>query len=619
MVYAVDEPRVARMLEAPMERAVAPKRVIALDGSAWGLLTLRGPLLAALAQEGHEVVACAPIDRATQELASGEIAASFSELNVVFRPFRMDRQGMNPLRDLAAVRELVSILDELMPDVVLTYSMKATVLGWIAASVSGVPERYCSLTGLGYLFLEDSALDRYWKWIPRLPLRLAVRSCKRVFVQNRDDLELLLQKGLLLRREHAVIVDGSGIDLRRFAVAELPALPLTFLMIARLHRHKGVREFARAAAMLKGEYPETRFLLVGPRDEHPTALTDQELEEVVSSRAVEWVGGQKDVRPFIAQSHVFVLPSYREGTSRSMLEAMALGRPVVATDVPGCREPVKPGENGFLVPVKDENELAFAMRRFVQAPELVARFGRRSRAIVEERYQVAHVVQQMVDTMFPDPKRRALNVERNPSFDLKRGLDLVLASCGFVTLVPVLLGISAAVKIDSPGLVLYRGLRTGYQGKTFRILKFRTMVVDAEKTGGLSTAKDDPRITRVGRFLRKWKLDELPQLVNVMLGEMSLVGPRPEMPEYTALYQGEEELILTVRPGITDLASMRFHQLAQVLGKEDADRVYEEQVMPVKNALRVRYVKSRSMFLDLVILYRTLFRVGNFTQGTESA
>lgn len=589
-----------------------PKKIVALDGSAWGLLTLRGPLLASLARSGHEVIACAPIDRATRELGAGDIAASFREIDVRFCEFRMERQGMNPLKDLAALSEIVGIFDQLMPDVILTYSMKATVLGWAAARLSGIAERYCSLTGLGYLFHVDTKLDKYWKWTLRLPLRGAVRSSRRVFVQNRDDRELLLEKGLLKRRDQAVVVNGSGIDLRRFTVSELPKDPLTFLMIARLHRHKGVLEFVRAAKLLKHEHPRIRFVLVGPRDEHPTALSDAELEEVVSSGAVEWLGGQKDVRPFIRQSHVFVLPSYREGTSRSMLEAMALGRPVVAADAPGCREPVQPGENGFLVPVRDVEGLAAAMREFLDHPELVERFGNRSRAIVEERYEVSHVVEQMIDVM---GLQKEETLAHSPGggglgFELKRGLDVVLAAAGLAVLFPMLFGIAAAVKLDSPGPVLYRGLRTGYKGKPFRIFKFRTMVVGAEKLGGLSTAKNDPRVTRVGEHLRRWKLDELPQLFNVLLGDMSFVGPRPEMPEYTKLYEGEEELILTVRPGITDFASMRFHQLAQVLGGEDADKVYEEQVMPIKNALRVRYVKSRSMFLDLVILFRTIFRIG---------
>lgn len=176
-------------------------------------------------------------------------------------------------------------------------------------------------------------------------------------------------------------------------------------------------------------------------------------------------------------------------------------------------------------------------------------------------------------------------------------------------LAPVLITIAVAIKLTSPGPVFYRGVRTGLHGKPFRIFKFRTMVVNAEKVGGPSTGKDDPRITSVGGFLRRYKLDELPQLLNVISGEMSLVGPRPEVPQYTAEYQGEELLILTVRPGITDYASIKFSRLDEVLGSEEPDRVYEEKVRPVKNALRIKYVKEQSFFGDIALIFSTIFRI----------
>jgi len=191
----------------------------------------------------------------------------------------------------------------------------------------------------------------------------------------------------------------------------------------------------------------------------------------------------------------------------------------------------------------------------------------------------------------------------------KRIFDLIAAALGVLVLAPVYIAIALAIKLTSPGPVFYRGVRTGLHGKPFRIYKFRTMVVDAEKIGGPSTGKDDPRITPVGGFLRRYKLDELPQLFNVISGEMSLVGPRPEVPQYTDEYQGEELLILTVRPGITDYASIKFSRLDEVLGSEDPDRVYEEKVRPVKNALRIKYVKERSFWGDIALIFNTLFRI----------
>ena len=184
--------------------------------------------------------------------------------------------------------------------------------------------------------------------------------------------------------------------------------------------------------------------------------------------------------------------------------------------------------------------------------------------------------------------------------------DVLVAAIGLLLLSPLLLLIAALVKLDSKGPVFFRGIRTGRYGIPFRIYKYRTMVVNAENLGGGSTAGNDPRVTRLGRFLRPRKLDELPQLLNVLKGDMSLVGPRPELPQYTDLYRGDEQLILTVRPGIADYASLEYVQLGKILGDENPDRVYEEQVLPRKNALRVKYVREQSFSGDVMIILKTL-------------
>ncbi|MFN8570910.1 MAG: sugar transferase [Gemmatimonadaceae bacterium] len=192
---------------------------------------------------------------------------------------------------------------------------------------------------------------------------------------------------------------------------------------------------------------------------------------------------------------------------------------------------------------------------------------------------------------------------------MKRTCDLVAASVGLVLLSPLLLAIAVLVWLDAGRPILYRGVRTGLQGRPFQILKFRTMVVDAEQRGGGSTAKDDPRVTRLGRLLRHHKLDELPQLINVVRGDMSIVGPRPELPQYTALYTDEERAILSVRPGITDIASLEFIRLSDVLGNDDPDLVYETRVRPIKNALRVEYVRTHSLGGDFRLVVRTLAKL----------
>lgn len=191
---------------------------------------------------------------------------------------------------------------------------------------------------------------------------------------------------------------------------------------------------------------------------------------------------------------------------------------------------------------------------------------------------------------------------------MKRVVDVVFSAVGLLVLLPAFAIVALAVAIDSGLPVFYKGVRIGRYGKRFRMWKFRTMRADSELFG-VTTGKNDARVTRVGRFLRKHKIDELPQLVNVLKGDMSLVGPRPEFEVHTSAYRGEESLILTVRPGITDYASLRFYDLGEVVGSEDPHRAFIEKVRDEKNHLRVEYVKRQSLGEDFRILFRTLFRV----------
>jgi lipopolysaccharide/colanic/teichoic acid biosynthesis glycosyltransferase len=193
---------------------------------------------------------------------------------------------------------------------------------------------------------------------------------------------------------------------------------------------------------------------------------------------------------------------------------------------------------------------------------------------------------------------------------VKRLFDFVASLLGSLFLLPVLSLIALAIKLDSAGPVFYRGVRAGFLGKPIRIFKFRTMVLNADKIGGPSTSDDDPRITRIGKFLRKCKLDELPQLLNVVKGEMSLVGPRPEVQQYVELFTAEERAILTVRPGITDWATLWNPDEGAVLaGSPDAERVYLEKIRPKKIALQLAYVRQHSFSSDLSILFQTLLAI----------
>ena len=190
---------------------------------------------------------------------------------------------------------------------------------------------------------------------------------------------------------------------------------------------------------------------------------------------------------------------------------------------------------------------------------------------------------------------------------IKRLFDFIFSLSGLVIVSPLIAVIAVVVKVESPGPVLYKGARAGKAGKPFRILKFRTMVVDAEEIGGPSTADDDPRITKVGKFIRKYKLDELPQLINVLKGEMSFVGPRPEVPMEVETYNDEERRILNVKPGITDYASMTFHNEGEILkGSSDPHQAYREKIRPGKIRLALKYVDEQSFWVDLKIIIQTI-------------
>jgi lipopolysaccharide/colanic/teichoic acid biosynthesis glycosyltransferase len=193
----------------------------------------------------------------------------------------------------------------------------------------------------------------------------------------------------------------------------------------------------------------------------------------------------------------------------------------------------------------------------------------------------------------------------------KRLIDIILSIIGIILLIPIFILISVAVKLSFNGRVFYLGERTGLNGKPFKILKFRTMYENSDK-GPSTTSKNDKRITFVGRFLRKYKLDELPQLFNILIGDMSFVGPRPELKKYTDLYKGDEKLIITVKPGLTDFSSIYFLNLNELIDDENPDKSFEEKILYKKNLLRVEYVKKQSFLLDIKLILQTLVKLFSF-------
>ena len=371
------------MGSTPTTLAPEPRKVLLLGSLAGSLINFRGPLIAAMVERGHEVFAAAPeIDPDT--------AAKLVALGATPVPVLLGRTSLNPLATWRSGRSLREVVRRISPDVMIAYTIKPVVLGGVAARAAGVPFFAAMITGMGYAFLGGFHPKRLAVRVAAMLMyQRALAQSELVIFQNEDDRRDFGRMRLLPEGKRTLIVNGSGVDLDHFTPQPLPART-SFLMIARFLRDKGIREYGAAAARLKAEFPEVRVRLAGWLDEGPDSIGQTELDSMVAG-GIENLGQLADVRPAIAESSVYVLPSYREGTPRTVLEAMAAGRAVITTDAPGCRNTVDDGENGLLVPVRDSDSLYAAMRRFVVEPGLAERMGAASLRLVREKFDVHKV------------------------------------------------------------------------------------------------------------------------------------------------------------------------------------------------------------------------------------
>ena len=365
------------------------------------VINFRGKLLEALSDLAYEIHILAP------NLAQHpEEFNNLSELGYHLHEIPLQRTGTDPLTDFKTLVATYRLLSKIQPDVILSYTIKSVIYGTLAAWFAKVPRRFVLISGLGYTFSEVDEKDTrtcLQKFIHGLYTK-ALTKADKVFFQNPDDLQLFRKLGILKPNISATVVNGSGVDISRFDVVPFPTHPSgeikpSFLLVGRLLKDKGLIEYIEAAKIIKNRYPETEFHLVGYIDENPAAITQSQLDKWIDSGVINYWGKLKDVRPAIAASSVYVLPSYREGTSRSVLEAMAMGRPIITTDAPGCRETVDDSINGFLVPIKTVDELIEAMEKFVKQPQLIKTMGKASRQLTEEKYDVKKVNETMIKEM----------------------------------------------------------------------------------------------------------------------------------------------------------------------------------------------------------------------------
>lgn len=514
---------------------------------------------------------------------------------------RMHRK-ITPLRDVVSVVRLCRALRRIRPDIVHGHTPKAGLLAMLAATATGVPVRVYTLHGLP--FLTCGGLRRLLlmgsDWV-------ACRLAHQVYSVSRSVRDVAVTYRLCAEEHIKVLRDGTacGIDaFGRFDPAtigeELPeavrrrhgipsAAPLIGF-VGRIAREKGVAELIAAWSVLREEFPTLRLVVVGAIESHnpPPEVVAETLR---NDPRVHHVSQVAETAPYYAAMDVLVLPTYREGFSTVAMEAASMSRPVVATRVPGCVDAVEDGLTGALVAAHDPSAIADAVRTYLRDPALRREHGRQGRERVVNGFR-----QDQLSTAISQEYTRLLGASRGGchilSRWLKRTFDLAVAVSALLIFWPLLLAISVVVYLAIGRPVLFHQPRVGFRGARFTIWKFRTMAESRGPDG--CPLPDEARLTRLGRFLRRTSLDELPQLWNVVRGDLSLVGPRPLLPEYLPLYTLEQSRRHQVMPGITGWA--------QIHGRNATE--WEDRL-----ARDIWYVDHRSLALDLKILAMTARKV----------
>jgi glycosyltransferase involved in cell wall biosynthesis len=358
------------------------------------LARFRGHLLRSLQQRGHRVLAWAgaPDREVERELQAGGIE---------FASFPFQRTGLRPDREFRTLLALRRMLGRERPDLVITTSPKLIAYAGVAARLANVPRTVALVTGLGLAFDTPTGwLQRSRNRCAQMLIKSALTHSSLVVFYNPEDRDTLLEQRVLGRQQTTLLLSGSGVDLQHFCASPVPSNPVTFLLLGRLLHSKGVLDFVTAAAQLKPRHPQVRFQLLGDLDaKHPHSIGKDQLQQAQRA-GIEYLGYQQDVRPYLAAATVVVVPSQqREGLPRVILEAFATGRPVIATDIPGCRHVVTPGQTGWLVPARSVEALQMAMLQVLEHPERATALGTFCRAHAERRFGVEHITQRLIQAI----------------------------------------------------------------------------------------------------------------------------------------------------------------------------------------------------------------------------
>lgn len=374
------------------------KKIILIGTVASSFYGFRADLIRTLIKKGHQVYAF------TSEYTAEDLKR-IEKLGATPITYTLNRGGLNPLADIIATYQLSKKIKTINPDLVFSYFSKPVIFGTLAAKLAQVPRVIGMLEGLGYTFTEQpEGLSKKMQIIKKIQVflyKIALPQLDQLIFLNPDDPKDLLEQ-YAINVKNVEVLGGIGLNLQDYPYQPLNSihLPLKFLFIGRLLKEKGIHEFVQAAKLVKKIYPDTEFTVLGAIDRHNLgALQQTELDSLISSNIIQYPGHVSNIKDWIADNHVFVLPSYREGVPRSTQEAMAIGRAVITTDVPGCRETVVDGVNGFLVPKWNPEALAKKMIYFIEHPEQARLMGAESYKIAVEKFDAEKVNQRLVNIL----------------------------------------------------------------------------------------------------------------------------------------------------------------------------------------------------------------------------
>jgi len=354
----------------------------------WYFCSHRLQLAVAAQKAGYNVAVV------TQETSHGE---EIRQAGLRLIPIKFQRSGRNPLSDFMTIRSLIRIYKNEQPDIIHHVSLKPVLYGSIAARIAGIPNVINAMTGLGYVFSSEEFFARFIRFLISPLLRYIFSANKTVTIfQNQDDLKTLEDRNLV-KHEQAVIIRGSGVDPDIYVPGSNSTDIPQVILVARMLWEKGIGEFVQAAKLILTKGTSASFILIGDTDsENPAAISVEQLKEWQSEQGIEWMGRRDDIPQLLKQSTVACLPSYREGLPKFLLEAASAGLPIVTTDVPGCREIVNDGENGYLVPPRNPEAIADAIEKLLKDKTLRREMGEKGRALVEREFGIKKIVEDTI-------------------------------------------------------------------------------------------------------------------------------------------------------------------------------------------------------------------------------